>query len=466
MKPSSLLITAFVGFIITFSPSQALAFNPNFLISDTEFTDRFALDVGQIYSILQRGMLGSFVTPDIDGRVRHAADIIWRAGQRNGISPKVILTMLQKEQSLIEDPEPATSQFDWAMGYGVCDACTHETPEIQRWRGFAKQINSATLQLAEGYLGDLLTVGQTVAGFSPGKPSRVDDEVVVPANNATAALYTYTPHLHGNQNFVNIFQRYFAERHPTGTLLQDAVTGGVYVIKSGKKHAITSRAALLSRYHPDRVIQTDPSTLASYQDGLAISFPNYSILRTHTTTYLLVDDVLRPFDSEETKRSLGFVPDEELEVKEEELAGYEIGEPITQETSYPNGVVFQLTNTDAYYYVEDGVRHPVVTEDILRERYAGKTIHRVEPVRVESFKPGGPAKLPDGVLVRTHEDPTVFIITEGTRRAVVDEKTFTEMGWDWEDILVVHEDTLLVHPLSVPFNLSDDESQTSTASHE
>src|SRR3989338_3342538 len=185
MKPSSLLITAFVGFIITFSPSQALAFNPNFLISDTEFTDRFALDVGQIYSILQRGMLGSFVTPDIDGRVRHAADIIWRAGQRNGISPKVILTMLQKEQSLIEDPNPEQSQFDWAMGYAVGEDCNHSTPSIQRFKGFGKQINSATLQLAEGYLADLVSVGQTIVGYRPGSTCAIDGERVYIENDAT-----------------------------------------------------------------------------------------------------------------------------------------------------------------------------------------------------------------------------------------------------------------------------------------
>ncbi len=315
-------ILSSVLIFLTAFPSTAFAFNPNYLISDTELTDRFALDLGSIQRVLERGTLARYFTEDTDGRRRSAAEIIWRAAQRNGISSKVILTILQKEQSLIEDSAPKQSQYDWAMGYGICDACTYETASAQRFRGFAKQINSATLQLFDGYLNDLSTKGITVAGYAPGKPVWIDGQLVIPENRATAALYTYTPHLHGNRLFVTAYERYFSRTHPTGTLLQNKETGGVFLISYGKKRAIMSRAVLLSIFNADFIIPVDPSVLAGYEDGLPISFMNYSLLSTPSTTYLLVDDILRPFDSRETIRALGFNGDDETPVTDEDIALY------------------------------------------------------------------------------------------------------------------------------------------------
>ena len=199
----SLLFLIFSLFPAT---SLASSFNPNNLISDEELTDTSTMSLGEIQTFLNRGFLGNYVTEDIDGKNRYASAVIWRAATRNGINPKVILVMLQKEQSLVLDDSPSQSQLDWAMGYAVCDSCNHRDPNIQRWKGLAKQVNSSTLQLVEGYLADLQSNGETVAGYAPGRTTTIDNTIVTPANNATAALYTYTPHIHGNSNFVKLWQ--------------------------------------------------------------------------------------------------------------------------------------------------------------------------------------------------------------------------------------------------------------------
>ena len=155
-KNQILALLSLFSLFLPFS-SQATSFNPNYLISDTEFTDYFSMELGDIQSFLEQGYLADYKTEDIDGKTRYTSDIVWRAAQRNGINPKVILVMLQKEQGLITNDSPSQDQIDWALGYGVCDYCSHDDPEIQRWRGLAKQINSATLQLVDGYLKDLET---------------------------------------------------------------------------------------------------------------------------------------------------------------------------------------------------------------------------------------------------------------------------------------------------------------------
>jgi hypothetical protein len=445
----------FIFLALILFPSSVFAFNPGYLISDQEMTDRFALDLGSVQRVLDRGTLATYIATDIDGRARYAAEIIWRAAQRNGISPKVILTMLQKEQSLVEDSTPSSSQFDWAMGYGVCDDCNHETASIQKFKGFAKQINSATLQLYDGYIADLINLGYTVAGYKPGKTFFIDDEAVHIQNNATAALYTYTPHLEGNKNFVTIYNRYFGHEYPTGSLLQDAESGGVYLISLGKKRPFLSMTALTSRYNPDNIVTVDPSVLENYENGLAIAFPNYSILDTAEAVYLLVDDTLRPFESRETLAALGFSPDEPIVIGKDEIAGYEIGSVITASTSHPNGLLVQHPG-GTYYYIENGMRHIVATEDIRQNKYASRKSHVMQSVEIEQFREGQSIKLQDGTLVTSDGDKTVYIISEGARRPIANESTFTKAGWDWSDIEKVSLDTLNIHPIGQAFDLSEE----------
>ena len=431
-------------------PFSAFAFNPNYLLSDHEMTDRFALDLGAIQNILARGILGRYVTEDIDGRRRYAGDIIWRTAQRNGISPKVIITMLQKEQSLVEDPSPKQTQFDWAMGYGICDSCSYETPSAQRFKGFAKQVNSATLQLSDGYLADLAARGRTVLGFAPGTPKQVDGTVVIPENNATAALYTYTPHLHGNKNFVTIFDRYFSKRYPTGTLLRDPQTGGVYLIQYGKKRPFLSLTALTSRYDVTRVIEANPTDLDGYEAGLPIAFANYALLSAGETVYLLVDDVLRPFASSDVLRGLGFNSDEVLDVKAEEIAFYDKGLPITLETTYVEGVVFKHDASGTFYFIQDGKRHLIATDEIRLMVYGARSVRTVSEDQIVKYKEGQAVKFPDGVLVKTAGEAQVYVISEGTRRLIPDEETFRTLGWTFGLVKTVKPETLRVHPEGLP----------------
>jgi hypothetical protein len=430
--------------------SSALAsdsFNPNYVISDAEMTDIFSMDRNDIQRILDKGGLSDYYTEDVDGRTRHIADIVWWTAQMRGISPKVLLVMLQKEQSLVEDPSPSQDQLNWAMGYGVCDDCTHDDPDIQRWSGISKQLNSAAMQLNEGYLQDIEDYGQTVTGFGPGLTSRIDDTYVTFSNAATAALYTYTPHLHGNELFLTIWNRYFGFFYPSGSLLQDNTTGGVYLIRFDEKRPITSQTALLSRYNPDLIIPVDPTVLQVYADGAAISHANYSLLQApNGGIYLLVDETIRPIASDEAFRAIGFNPDEVITVEWEELDPYSQGDPITEESDYPVGTLLQNSTTGGVYFVENNVKQPLMSRDILDNRFTSWPITPMSPEELDEFETGDAVKFFDGTLIKG-PDPDVYVISEGQRRPIPSEEVFLGMGWQWENIVVTDQQTLDLHPL-------------------
>lgn len=429
-------------------PNITLAFDPNYIISDSELTDAFSLDRNQIQAYLEKGYLANYKTADFEGVTRYAADIIWRAAQMHGVSPKFLLVLLQKEQSLVEDPSPTQDQLDWATGYAVCDDCDKDDPDIQRWKGFGKQVNSAALQFTEGYMADIAATGSTQGKFGPDIAVTIDGVQVIPENAATAAMYAYTPHLHGNENFTEIWDRWFGAEYPTGSLLQAVGQDGVYLIQYGYKRPITSQAALTSRFNKDLIIPVSATALESYPTGTPISLPNYSLLMDDDgAIFLLVDDSLRHIDSMETFIAVGFQLDEVVPISNAERVTYALGTPITGSTSYPTGALFSLSTTGTMFYVRDGQRQLVVDTAVAAANGLGETPIPVESVVIEQYKEGRPLKFPDGYLVKSAATSTVYVISEELLRAIPSEQIFTAYGWAWEDVQTVSDEALGLHAI-------------------
>lgn len=433
---------------------SAADFNPDYLLSDFDLTDEDALTLDQIDHFLERGSLADLETEDHDGIERSAASIIWNAAQDHGISPKFLLVLLQKEQSLIEDDSPTQNQLDWATGYAVCDDCAKDDPAIQRWKGFGKQVNSAALQFTEGYLEDIENTGSTQGKYGPDIDVVIDDTIVTPINAATASLYAYTPHLHGNENFVKIWNRWFQIQHPTGSLLQVAGEPGIYLIEYGYKRPIRSWSAFLSRFNQDLVITVSEGVLDLYPDGRPIDFPNYSLLEDeHDQRYLLVNDTLRPFADNSVFSSIGFIEDELVAINSDDIELFEEGVEITLDTLNPTGAILQIPS-GVMFYVENGYRHFLLDDMVREARFGSLPVQQVVPDALGAYLEASPLGMPDGYLVKTAADPTVYIVTEGELRAISDEQTFLSYGWEWDDIVTITELTLNQHEIGDDFTNS------------
>ena len=213
------------------SPDKARAVNYNNLISDGDFTNWQTLDADGVQAFLNtKG--GTRLRSFREGG-RTAAQIIATAARANGINPFVILATIQKEESLIESNTNFDYRARWAMGYGVCDGCDSNDPALQRYAGFTKQVNDGTWQLKRNYsywatASSSYRVSSTVV---------IDGTNVHIDNRATSALYRYTPHLHGNQNFVDIYNRYKTYRPPAtyDAKLISQVPRANYTVRPGQR---------------------------------------------------------------------------------------------------------------------------------------------------------------------------------------------------------------------------------------
>lgn len=438
-----------LGFLVLMSaPHAAYAFdfNPNNIISDFTFTDTRGMSLDSVREFLKKGFLSTYETLDFEGNMKSAAEIIYESAHRYGVNPKVLIVLLQKEQGLITDNDPTDRQLDWATGYAVCDGCELADPRVQRWKGFGKQVNSAAAQFIEGYFEDIATTGSVNGKYGPDIPVTISGQQIIPENAATASLYAYTPHLSGNRLFAQLWNQWFASNHPEGTLIKSEEAPEVYVIKNGLKRHITSFAVLVSRFDENLISIVDQSVIDGIPSGNPIKYPNYSLLSIDGGRFLIVDDTIRPFQSLDAFRQLGFQEGELVEASYDDVDSYIFGDTITEDTQYPTGRLVQISTSGSLYYLEGRYRHFVYPE-LRNMQFRRYPVYPVAPNEISGLIESTPSVIADGYLVSTESSPDIYLISEGKRRHIASEEAFSTFGWSEGSIVTVDEALLDLHPV-------------------
>lgn len=432
----------------------ANGFDPNAILDDRDIFDLGTMDLAAVRRFLeQRGALGRIKVVDIDGVEKSPAEIIWRVATSYKVNPKYLLALLQKEQSLVEDPTPTQRQLDWAMGFGVCDSCSKEDPRIQAFKGFANQIEYAAKQHRERYLFQLLGKGTTISGYAPGRLSIVNGLEIRPANNATAMLYTYTPHIHGNLNLWRIWRRWFSLSFPDGTVAQGKSSKEIYLIRFGQKRLFKSKLAAASIIDPAKIVQVEDSQLTAYPDGRPISFPNYSIVETEDGKRYLIDgNAKRLIVNTAAFRRLGFLEDDIIEAKASELEDYEDGRDLTVASQFPTGQLAKGPDAKLWY-VEDGIKREIQHPALLNLYFKGRKAKSLTEKQLDTFRTVEPYRLRDGELVSSDKGNTVYVVENSLLRPIQSGTVFEELGWQWRNVIKLPDALIQLHQIGTTVEL-------------
>lgn len=415
-------------------------FDHDYIISDYDLTNYTTMTVDGVQLFLETGggILGNFITTDIDGEKKLASEIIYRAAAEYRINPQVLITLIQKEQTLITQFPKKSTQLDWAAGFGAYDG----RRPVERFRGFATQIDRAAWRLR------YFLEHPWEFRYRAGQTYRIDWHKVIPQNTATAALYNYTPHLKGNKLFFAIWQKWFAKTdgdYPDGSLLRAKGEVGVWLIQNGKKRPFKSKTVFLLSYNFNNVQEVDKGELEAYEIGASMKFPNYSLVRASLgDLFMLTGDKKRPI-TEKLFKAIGFHPGEIIDVEDKDLDIYESGTHVT--SPYPTGALLQNNKTYGVYYVKENTKYPIIDVNILYNNYPYNSIIKVDPGELESFKTGPHVKFQDGTLIKTSANSTVCVISNGKCLPIFSESTFEALGYQWEAIITAPQHILDIHPL-------------------
>jgi len=436
-------------------------FNPNYVISDEELQDWSSMGRGEIQAFLvnKNSFLANYIGQDINGKNKRAADIIYDASRAYKISPKYLLVMLQKEQSLVTSKNPTDRQLDYAAGYAVCDSCSFTDAKVLKYKGFGKQVD-ASAGIMRWYYDNVKTEAWIKQPFTT---YAIDGTPVSPANYATGFLYTYTPHIEGNLNFWKLWNEWFDQTYPDGTLLKGLGDPAVYYIENGKKRAIQSMSVLISRFNTESIIEVPITELSKYDSGAPLSFPNYSLLKEGVTYYLVDFDTLRPFASKEVFQKFGYHPDEVLVVTQDDLVGYPIGSAITLEEQFPSGKILSIGTSKQLYFVKEGTYAPILDEKIAKARFPQLSITSGTPEELEGLEKIAPLTFPNAALVGDKQTGNIYVIENGKRRHITSELVFNGLGYKWTNVLWVDTFIIDTHDLGEPLYLNANSADNNTS---
>ncbi len=194
---------------------------------------------------------------------RTAAQIINDVAKACGINPQVLIILLEKEQSLVTDNWPLNRQLRHATGF----ACPDTAPCDPAYEGFFYQVYNAARQFKvyQAHPNNYNYIsGRTNRIYWHPDLSRCGSSQVHIENQATAALYIYTPYRpnqaalnnlygtgdscssYGNRNFWRMFTDWFGSvrsndtlnTHPDGTLIN--IDNTIFLIYAGGLHHIAN----------------------------------------------------------------------------------------------------------------------------------------------------------------------------------------------------------------------------------
>ncbi|MGO3677523.1 MAG: LGFP repeat-containing protein, partial [Microbacteriaceae bacterium] len=201
-----------------------------------------------------------------------AAQIITKVGQACGISQRVLITMLEKEQSLVTDEWPTVAQFSRAMGYGCPDTGPgHSANCDKNFYGFFNQVYSAAWQFKvykqnpQNY--SIKPKQTNTIQWHPNKACGTSQVYI--ENAATAALYIYTPYrpnqaaldaqwgtgnscsTYGNRNFFLLYSDWFGS--PNGFSVAPELNQ--FYTKQGGAQGVYGAATAPVRNHKSYISQ-------------------------------------------------------------------------------------------------------------------------------------------------------------------------------------------------------------------
>lgn len=372
--------------------ANAADFDPGNIISDAVFFDSGVMSVSQVQQFLAikgascaageqpclkdyRSVTGArsaetgLCTGYRGGLDQSAAEMIVGVAQACGVNPRVLLVLLEKENSLVTRTRPTTRNYQAATGYG----CPDTAPCDAQYYGLFNQLYMAARQY-QNY-----AANPTRYGYRAGRANTIayhpnascGTSQVVIANQATAGLYNYTPYRpnaaalanlygtgdgcssYGNRNFWRLFTDWFGSTQASSALLRSPENATVYLVSGTNKYPISS----LSIMNALSVVGSVGYVSQQYLDRLTTGgVVNRSLLGPDGTVYYYDAGIRLSFSSCAQVEDFGMTCGGAVRVEAGIISAFASGPRMSN--------LFRTT-TGRAYYIQDGTRREVADDASL-----------------------------------------------------------------------------------------------------
>ena len=432
------------------SAAIAADFDPGNIISDSVFFDPNDMSADEVQSFLatkgancvagEQACLKNYTATTVartadglcqgyeGGLVQSGAQIVAGVARSCGINPKVLLVLLEKEQSLVSRSKPTTLAYRTATGFGCPDTAACDA----QYYGFFNQLYSAGRQYQKyaANPGDFrYKAGQSnPIYYHPNATCGVSNVFI--ANQATAGLYNYTPYqpnaaaltnlygtgdscgAYGNRNFWRIFSDWFGNPQSASFLLRTAENASVYVVSGTTKYPIGDVATLSALSPLGAVGFVSQQYLDRRTTGRAMS---RVVLAPNGSVSFIDAGIRLPFSSCAQVADYGASCDSLVTLAQPLVDAFASGPPIT--------ALYRTTSGKAFS-VSGGAKREVVDDAALTQ--AGLSTSGVTLLESGlAYLPYGVPVTRDGVVLKNRATGAVTVsaggafttVSEGVRAA-------------------------------------------------
>lgn len=434
------------------------AFDPNKLIDDKVFADiktfggaagiqKFLESKNSVLANTSPEFLARLKEPTISSlktalddpqpnlpRLRTAAELIWDASQSSGLNPQVILVTLNKEQGLVDgitaNADRLQRALDFALGFACPDSsgCSQNTlfpgfyyqlfgnldSSGNRYLGAAKSLmksfNTPGGRGPQGNgkvykVGDIVPMTNTLGGYD-GVP---EQQTVMLTNNATAALYRFTPHVfNGNYNFWKFFNTWF--KYANGTVIRVNNDVSTYIIQNGRRLLLPQFVAQARAVDTTKAITVSPTELENYPQAGVYGPADNTIVTVagETQKYVFVDNVKHPVsDFVIQQRKLN--PANTLAITASEAQLFTQGDVLTPS----DGTVVRGQSKPEVYLVEAG-KLKMYSAFTFKQYNVAKKVQLISDGEIATYPKQGFVAPLSGTLVKAPNNAAVYEVGQGT----------------------------------------------------
>ncbi len=468
------------------------SFNPDKIIDDKIFSDKNAMSAADIQKFLEdkKSVLAntsnSFLMQlkePVDNQntkqiledphaasntPRTAAQLIYDASNSAGLNPQVLLVSLNKEQSLITGRQTATPEqlqraLDFALGFG----CPDSQPCGAVYQGFYFQLFGGVDTENNRYLGaarSLMKSFSTPGGRGPyynGGISKVGDTIelnntvgdydgVQPtqrvrlSNNATAALYRYTPHVfNGNYNFFKFYKAWFgsptsggSDSPATNGLIKVSGNADLYILENGGVYKVLPFVAKARKISTTKYKKVSKSQFATYNNFGLYAVPDFTLIKVGTQYYLFVNNKKVAVTTDVLK-ARNISANKAIIVKSTDANQYETGTsldpspivsspPPTPSTPTPpsqggqlmTGAIIKSASSSTVYLYEDGKKKPMDGEIFRNRGFSFNNLMTVPDDQLNALQLGSMPLPVDNTYFKDKKTGQLYVYRDGKKSSI------------------------------------------------
>ena len=231
---------------------------------------------------------------------------------------------------------------------------------------------------------------------------------------------------------------------PDDALIKDA-TGNVYLAQNGKKRKFTSPQLFEHLNYKWGEIKEN-NEMSFYLDGSDMVYRNGTLIadKNSEEMYLIKDKQRREITSEKLLAVLGYQKSKVLSITEDEINHFPVGKKMV----YPDDTLISAENSPAIYIVRNG-KKKIFTSAVLFEKlgYKWSGVIDVSEDEANNHPDDGNVLYPDGILIKSTDNPTVYLLESGKKRKITSGFLFEKLGYKWSEIISAHPDEMKEYSL-------------------